>query len=185
MAAEQREQDREELMRAAQMRAPLLRVAALARSNCTWYAIFGVLTAALSLSTAAADLASLGVAAVLLFVGLRGRALAARLRDGDAEAARRLSRDELILLGAIAVYCVLMLTVIDPLSDEIDQMLASSGMRLDTESLRRTIYSTVLAVTVLYQGGLAWRYQRAVPDAERYVAEVPEWAREAVSALPG
>jgi hypothetical protein len=185
VAVEAREQDREELVRAATLRAPLLRVARLARSNGMGYAVFGALTAMLSLSTSAADLASLGVAAVLLFVGLSGRALAARLRDGDAQAARLLSRNELLLLGAIAAYAVLMLTAIDPLSDEIDQLLASSGTRLDTESLRRATYFTVLAVTVLYQGGLAWRYRRAAPDAERYVAEVPEWAREAAAALPG
>ena len=182
---EQREQDREMLTLAAQLRAPLMRVAGLARSNCMGYVVFGVLTALFSLSTAAADLASMGVAAVLLFVGLRGRALAARLRDGDAEAARLLARDELLLLGAIAIYCALMLTVIQPMGDDIDEALKGSGISLDTENLRRMIYVSVLAIAVLYQGGLAWRFRRIVPAAELYLAQVPEWARQAVAALPG
>jgi hypothetical protein len=185
VAVDARDEDRELLVRATALRAPLVRVARRARSNSMGYLVFGVLTVLFSLSTQAADLAALGVAAVLLFAGLHGRRLAVRLRDGDADAARLLARNELILLAAISIYGVLMLTVINPMSDEIDQMLGGSGMPLDSEGLRRTIYLSVIGITVLYQGGLAWQYRRSVPAAELYVAEVPDWARQAVSSIPG
>src|SRR5262249_13068142 len=70
VSVNEREQDQETLRRAAQLQAPLLKVARSAGSNCLGYVVFAVLTALLSLSTQAADLASMGVAAVLLFVGL-------------------------------------------------------------------------------------------------------------------
>jgi hypothetical protein len=184
-----RQQDQEMLQRAAQLRAPLMRIARSAGSNCMGYLVFGVLTVLVTVAFSspmdASDFAALGVAAVLLFAGLRGRQLAARLRNGDAEAARLLARNELLLLGAIGIYCALMLTVINPMTDEVDSLLGSTGTHIDSEGLRRTVYVSVFAVTLLYQGGMALRFRRAVPAAELYLAEVPDWAREAVASLPG
>jgi hypothetical protein len=184
-----RQQDQAMLQRAAQLRAPLMRAARSAGSNCMGYLVFGVLTVLVTVAFSspmdASDFAALGVAVVLLFVGLRGRQCAARLRNGDAEAARLLARNELLLLGAIGIYCALMLTVINPMTDEIDSMLGSTGTHMDTEGLRRTVYVSVFAVTLLYQGGMALRFRRVVPAAELYLAEVPDWAREAVASLPG
>src|SRR5262249_61671741 len=101
-----------------------------------------------------------------------------------AESARRLGRNELLLLGAIAIYCLLMLTVINPMSDEVDTMLKGSGMTLDSKGLRLATYASVLAVTLLYQGGLALRFRRVAAAADRYLAEVPDWARETLAELP-
>ena len=46
------------------------------------------------------------------------------------------------------------------------------------------VNAIVFVITLLYQGGLARHFRRQVPLAEAYVAEIPEWAREAVSSLP-
>jgi len=179
-----REQDREMLTRAATQRAPLARAAKLATSNGMGYAVFGVLTVLLSLSTALADLAALGVGLTLVFVGISARRLGPRLRDGDADAARALARNELILLAAIAVYCLLMVTVAPATSSELDDALKQTGYNIDTNGLARGFYAIVFVITLLYQGGLARHFRRQVPLAEEYVAQIPEWAREAVSSLP-
>jgi len=185
--ASDREQDREMLARAATLRAPLARAARLAATNGMGYLVFGVLTALLSLSTSVSDLVALAVGAALIFVGLSSRTLSRRLRDGDAAAARTLARNELVLLVAIVAYCVLMLTVISPVSPEFDRELRNAGLPIDTEGLRslgQLTYSIFLVVTLLYQGGLARYYRKRAVLAEAYVAEIPEWARAAVASLP-
>jgi hypothetical protein len=179
-----REQDREMLARAATLRAPLARAARLAASNGTGYVVFGALTALFSLSTELSDLVALAVGATLVFVGITARRLAPRMRDGDADAARGLARNELVLLAAIAVYCLLMLTVVSPVSDEIDDMLSSGGFAVDITSMSRTFYALILTIAVLYQGGLSRYFFSKAALAEAYVAKVPEWARHAVAALP-
>lgn len=181
--ASDREQDREMLTRAATLRAPLARSARLAAVNGMGYLVFGALTVLLSLSTEASDLAAMGVGATLLFVGLTARRLAPRLRDGDADAARGLARNELILLSAIAIYCGLMLTVIHSTSDQIDDMLKGSGYGVDSTGLNRAFYTVVLAIALLYQGALSLRFRRLAAVAEEYTAQVPEWARLAVAGL--
>ncbi len=154
----EREKDREMLTRAATLRAPLAKAARLAASNGMGYLVFGALTVLLSLSTDVADLAAIGVGVTLLYVGSSTRRLAPRLSDGDAAAARALARNELVLFGAISIY--------------------------DMAGLARAFYAVVFVITLLYQGGLARHFRRLVPTAEAYVAEVPEWAREAVASLP-
>ena len=183
-----RAQDRDMLARAVELRSPLARTARFAALNSMVYLVFGALSVMLSLSTDAADLAALGVGATLLYVGLSSRRSARLLRDGDAASAHRLARNELILMIAIAVYCGLMLTVIKPTSDEFDKALRSAGLPINEQEMQtwtRELYGSVLIVTLLYQGYMARHYRRRAEMAETYLAEVPEWARKAVSALPG
>jgi hypothetical protein len=146
----EREKDREMLAHAAMLRAPLARAAKLAVSNGTGYVVFGVGTALFSLSTAVADLIALGVAAALIYVGASARRLGPRLARGEADAARALARNELVLLGAIAIYCLLMVTVVRPTSAELDDLLRSANMTLDTSGLARAVYAVVFAVALLY-----------------------------------
>jgi hypothetical protein len=148
------------------------------------YLVFGALTVLLSLSTDVADLAAIGVGVTLLYVGSGARRLGPRLAHGDADAARGLARNELVLLAAISIYCLLMVTVVRATSSEIDETLKSAGYNYDTAGLARAFYAVVFVITLLYQGGLARHFRRLVPVAEAYVAEVPEWAREAVASLP-
>jgi hypothetical protein len=179
-----REQDREMLAQAANRRAPLARAARLAASNGMGYLVFGVLTMLLSISTALADLVAMGVGLTLVWVGVNARRLAPRLKDGDADAARGLARNELVLLAAIAIYCLLMVTLVKPVSSEIDTLLSSAGYAIDSGGLSRAFYAVIFAVAVIYQGGLARHFRRQAALAEVYVAEVPEWARQAVASLP-
>jgi hypothetical protein len=180
----EREKDREMLTRAATLRAPLAKAGRLAASNGMGYLVFGALTVLLSLSTAAADLAAIGVGVTLLYVGSGARRLGPRLADGDADAARGLARNELILLAAIAVYCLLMVTVVPPTSSELDDALKQTGYNIDRAGLARGFYAIVFVIALLYQGGLARHFRKQVEPAEAYVSEVPEWAREAVASLP-
>jgi hypothetical protein len=181
----EREQDREMLARAATLRAPLAKAARLASSNGTGYVVAAVLTVLFSMSTATSDLIALGVGATLIYVGVQARRLGPRLRNGDADAARALARNELVLLAAISVYCLLMVTVVRPTSSEFDDVLRASGTQLDTSGITRMVYAIVFVVALVYQGGLARHFRKHVALAEAYVFEVPEWAREAVAGLPG
>jgi hypothetical protein len=180
----ERDKDREMLTRAATLRAPLARAGKLAASNGMGYLVFGALTVLLSLSTDVADLVAIGVGVTLVFVGSAARRLGPRLANGDAAAARALARNELVLFGAISIYCLLMVTVVRATSPEIDQTLKSAGLEYDMSGLARAFYAIVFVVTLLYQGGLARHFRRLVPRAEEYVAEIPEWARETVATLP-
>jgi len=180
----EREKDREMLTRAATLRAPLAKAGKLAASNGSGYLVGAVFTVLLSMSTALPDLIALGVAAVLVYVGVQARRLGPRLRNGDAEAARALARNELLLLAAISLYCLLMVTVVKPVSSELDDALRASGSHIDTAGMAKAVYAIVFVVTLLYQGGLARHFRKHVPLAEEYVLEVPEWAREAVASLP-
>ena len=181
----EREKDREMLALAATLRAPLAKAGKLAASNGTGYVAAAVLTALCSLSTALPDLVALGVAAVLVFVGVQALRLGPRLRNGDADAGRALARNELLLFAAISIYCLLMVTVVKPTSDELDDALRAAGSKLDTAGLAKAVYAIVFAVTLLYQGGLARHFRKRAADAEAYVFEVPQWARDAVAGLPG
>ncbi|HEX5011872.1 MAG TPA: hypothetical protein VFY71_15875 [Planctomycetota bacterium] len=180
----ERDKDREMLTRAATLRAPLARAGRLAASNGMGYLVFGALTVLLSLSTDAADLVAIAVGVTLLYVGSAARRLGPRLADGDAAAARALARNELVLLAAISIYCLLMATVVRATSAELDDTLKSVGYNFDMAGLARATYAVMFVVTLLYQGGLARHFRRQVPRAEEYVAEIPEWARETVATLP-
>jgi len=191
MQPSDRPEDRETLQRAAGLQAPLRRAADVARSNGTGYAVFGVLTLLTSLLFSPlppplADVPALVVGAVLLGVGLAARRLAQRLRQGEAAAARALARNEALLLLAIAAYCVLSMTVLDPV-DALDAQIAAAGLENPYAglgaSISQIVYATMLCVTLAYQGGLALYFHRRAAAAQAYRDEVPDWARQAVESL--
>ena len=181
----EREKDREMLAHAAALRAPLARAGRMAASNGTGYLVAAVLTVMFSLSTEVSDLVALGVAAVVIYVGIQARRLGPRLGNGDADSGRSLARNELLLLAAIAVYCLLRVTVVPPASSELDEVLRASGSQLDVSGLARAVYATIFVVSLLYQGGLARHFRKQAERAEEYTFEVPQWARDAVATLPG
>jgi len=49
-----------------------------------------------------------------------------------------------------------------------------------TDSVNAIIYSTFIAVTLLYQGGLVRYFLRRRPMIDAYLRECPEWARRVV-----
>ena len=178
--------DRALLARAAELHRPLARAARSGRWNGLGYAVFGCL----SLLLASMDLDMVGIAlgAFLLAVGLGERAQAARLLRADGVAARRLVQLELALLGAIALYGILGLTVLPSSGEALQRQLHGLGgsgvdIRRLAHSIDRAWYASVIAVALLYQGGMALHFHRRRRDVERYLREVPAWARDVVQSM--
>src|SRR6185295_15897763 len=125
-------EDRAWLPRAAELHRPLARTSRLAMGNGMGYAVFGGLSLAFALP--GWDMIGLIVGAVLLGVGLYERAQSKRLLQADTAAPLRLACGELVLLGAIALYGVLGLTVLPNPSDLLLQQLGSTqGLGLDVQ----------------------------------------------------
>ena len=179
-------EDRALLTRAAELHRPLARAAKLGRANSTAYAVFGALSLFLVLVDFDAVGASLG--AVLVGVGLFQHRECARLLRADAAAPRRLARAELILLGALVLYGVLGLILPPATSASLQQELRDArslgiDLRSLTNSINETWYSTVIAVSLLYQGGMARYFQRRGKAVAAYLEAVPVWAREIVESM--
>jgi len=176
------EQDRTLLARAADRHRPLGRAARIALANGGGLMVFGVLT--VLLGAFEPDYAAAILGGVLCCVGFAERRAAARLRRGDLDAPRVLAINELVLMGAIVIYGVLKLTLLRSNHTELTQAVANSMPELDVEglldSMTTTVYATVIAVTLLYQGGLARYFWRRNSDVARFNAEIPAWAREVV-----
>lgn len=174
------EQDRALLALAADRHRPLGRAARIAMMNGGGLAAFGVLT--ILLAALEPDCAAAILGGVLLYVGVAERRAATRMRHGDLDAPRRLAINELILMGAIVTYGLLKLTVLRPNSTELTQAVANAMPDFDVEglmdSMTTTVYATVIAVALLYQGGLARYFWRRKSDVARFNSEIPAWARE-------
>ena len=179
-------EDRAWLPRAAELHRPLARTAKLGMGNGMGYAVFGGLSLVFALSDW--DKIGLILGAVLLGVGLYERDQSKRLLQADTAAPLRLACGELVLLGAIALYGVLGLTVLPGPSDLLQQQLGSTqGLGLDVQKIAKSIstiwYTTVIAVSLLYQGGMALYFRSRRYDVTRYLEEVPVWAREVVESM--
>jgi len=182
LSAEQRAQ----LELALALHRPLARAANLARSNARGYVAFGILT--LLLAVLGPDPLGLAVGAVVTGVGVAQLRATKRLRAGDPEAPRTLARNELVLMGGIGLYALLKLTLLRETGEDLQAQVGdTSALGISftelTQSLNTLVYSTVLAVTLIYQGGLALYFLRRRPLLERYLAEAPEWARSTVESL--
>ena len=150
------------------------------------YAVFGGLSLVFAL--AGWDMIGLILGAVLLGVGLYERDQSKRLLQADTAAPLRLACGELVLFGAIALYGVLGLTVLPGPSDLLQHQLGSTqGLGLDVQKIANSIttiwYTTVIAVSLLYQGGMALYFRSRRSDVIRYLKEVPVWAREVVESM--
>ena len=183
LSAEQRSQ----LELAVALHRPLARAARLARSNARGYVLFGALTLVVAIAFGL-DPLGLAIGAIVTGVGVAQLRATRRLQHADASAPRALARNELLLMGAIAGYAVLKLTLLRETGADLEAQLGDTGaLGIDigelAESMNSLVYSTVLAVTLLYQGGLALYFLRRRPALERYVAETPEWARTTVESL--
>ena len=150
------------------------------------YAVCGGLSLAFALL--GRDVIGLIISVVLLGVGLYERAQSRRLLQANAAAPLRLACGELVLLGAIALYGVLGLTVLPGPSDLLQQELGGThGLGLDVQKIANSIntmwYTTVVAISLLYQGGMALYFRSRRSDVTRYLEEVPAWAREVVESM--
>jgi hypothetical protein len=183
LTAEQRSQ----LELAIELHRPLARAANLGRSNARGYVAFGVLTL-LFAGLLGPDALGLAIGAVVTGVGVAQLRAAKRLRAADPAAPRALARNELLLLGGIAAYAILKLTLLADSGEDLARQVGDTGgLGIDiaelSSSLNTLVYACVLAVTLIYQGGLALYFLRRRPMLERYLAEAPEWARSTVESL--
>ncbi|HEV8097367.1 MAG TPA: hypothetical protein VGP71_16690 [Burkholderiales bacterium] len=149
------------------------------------YAVFGGLS--LVFAFPGGDMVGLALGAVLLGVGLYERAQSARLLHAEPAAPLRLARGELVLLGAIVLYGMLGLTVLPSASDVLTQQLGNTkGLGLDVQKLANSVstvwYTFVIAISLIYQGGMARYFLRRRADMTRYL-EMPGWAREVVQSM--
>ena len=86
-----------------------------------------------------------------------------RYMDGRPGSRLRLMGSQLAVLGIAWAYAGWTLLHPEPLSPDIKEMLAASGeeataMQGMVESLRTLVATAICAVSLLYQGGLAWYY---------------------------
>lgn len=172
-----------ELARAAELGAPLRRAAKIARANGLGYAVFGVLTILLSLP---AGIAGLLLGGCLLAVGIAQQRMAPRLVGGDRGSPLALARNELLLLGAITAYAVAQMTILRAnTAAELEMFGDSAGVDVAglVDEIASAVYGSVIVVSLLYQGGMALYFRRRAPLVERYVSEVPGWARETLAKL--
>jgi len=177
-------EDKGALQAAAELHRPLARAAAVGRSNALGYVIFGGLT--LLMGVSGPDVPGLAIGVILTGVGVGQLRAVPRLKHGDPEATRTLARNELLLMAGIIGYSVLKLTVlreVDPALKQADTGDLGLDLGELADSLTTAVYSTFIAVTLIYQGGLSLYYKRRRPMAERYLAEAPEWAREVVESV--
>ena len=179
-------EDRVWLTRGAELHSPLARAAKLGLANGLGYAIFGGLSLAFALLDW--DMAGLIIGAVLLGIGLHERAQAKRLMQADSAAPLGLARGELALLCAITLYGLIGLTVMPEANNALEQQLASAKVPgLDIQKINNTVqtiwYSTAIVIALLYQGLMARYFLSRRSDLNRYLVEVPAWAREVVEAM--
>lgn len=175
-------EEHEQLQRAAELYRPIARAASLGRKNGLSLLIFGVLSVLLSLRDL--DLVGLAIAAILTTTGTVEMRASRRLAGADPSAPKILARNELLLMGGILVTCALKLTLLRESGEELASQLGdTSALGIDvealTESLNTVIYSTFIAVTLLYQGGMARFFLRRRPLIDSYL-QCPEWARRVV-----
>jgi hypothetical protein len=86
-----------------------------------------------------------------------------RFMDGRPGSRLRLMGSQLAVLGIAWAYAGWTIIHPEPLSPEINEMLAASGdqasaMQGMVDSMRFLVASAICAVSLLYQGGLAWYY---------------------------
>jgi hypothetical protein len=179
-------EQRSQLELALELHRPVARAANIGRSNARGYVLFGALTLMASVLMGL-DVPGLAIGAVVTGVGVAQVSAAKRLRAADPAAPRAMARNELLLMAGIVAYALLKLTVLSEANDLSSEVGDTSALGVDfaelTRSINTTVYTSVIAVTLLYQGGLALYFLRRRPMLERYVAEAPEWARGVVESM--
>jgi hypothetical protein len=130
------------------------------------------------------DLAGLGLGAALVGVGIAARLSSKRLANGAAAAPGRLALGEIVLLFAIVLYALAKMTVMRTSGSELAQVVGALGSDVDIAELVETttdvVYSAVILLAFLYQGGLALYFRARRSAVRRYMNDTPAWAREVV-----
>ncbi|RKY18758.1 MAG: hypothetical protein DRQ55_12510 [Planctomycetota bacterium] len=179
-------EEREQLAAAAALHRPLARAASLGRKNGLSLLVFGLAT--LLLSALGPDVVGLAIGAVVTVTGFIERRVATRLCRADEGAPLILARNELALLAGIVLYAGLKLTWLRESGAELARQIGDTGgLGVDIEalaqSLNTAVYATVIAVALVYQGGMARYFLRRRQMIAVYRAQAPAWARQIVEQL--
>jgi len=173
------------LQLATELHRPLGRAARLAHGNGSVMLVIGSLSALFGLL--GPDGVTFAMGGIAAATGWFERRDGERLRRGDPLAPAALARNELLLLVAVAIYCVLNLTLLRPSGEELERAAGGALPGVDiqalTDQLTNLVYPTLLIVSLLVQGGFARHYARQRAAVERYRSEVPDWARSAVESI--
>lgn len=175
-------EQRAQLELAIELHRPLARAANLGRSNARGYVAIGALS--LLVNAIWPDVLGLAISVIAVAVGAAQLSAAKKLRRADPTAPRSLARNELMLMGGIIAYSLVKLTT-GPGLDLRGVDASELGINLNelADATNTIAYATFIAVTLIYQGGLALYFLRRRPMLERYLAEAPEWARGTVESL--
>lgn len=116
-----------------------------------------------------------------------------RMRQADPVAAKILGRNQLTLLGLIILYCLVQMLTFSPehakaaaISPEVRSQLAalpSMEKAIDSEIERLAplatygFYGLVIALSVVFQGGLALYYYTRRRHLHAFHTQTPSWVR--------
>ena len=139
------------------------------------------------------DLTGIIASIVLLGIGIIEYIGARRLRAGDPRAATLLMRNQLLFLAMIALYCIVQLATFsvermknEALSPEVRAELAAAPQmahEIDTDLEKwgtlthYALYSSLLVVSIFFQGGLALYYGTRRKHVQAYRDATPPWAQ--------
>lgn len=133
---------------------------------------------------------SLLVVVTLWTVGLVEYRGHKRLRLADpTSSCRMLGFNQLAFLTVIIIYCLGQLLSPPQLSqnsEEMKQLMAlDRGMAMQmshlTTTLTYSVYSAVIVLSIVFQGGLALYYFNRRKTIEAYVRDTPDWARRMIT----
>ncbi|MCO8124683.1 hypothetical protein NHH03_23290 [Stieleria sp. TO1_6] len=166
----------DDLALATERAKPIRRAARVATFNGWTMAIIAALSVPFAISGWVALLVAIGLTIVAI-VEFRGRN---RLLKFDPSAASLLGWNQIGLLTLIVVYCLWMLfggaTDIQA-HPELAQLLGRDGL-----ALYRTFvigfYATVIALTVIFQGGNAFYYFTRRKYIVAYREQTPQWVQD-------
>ena len=173
----------QQLALASDLAKPIHRAARVASFNGWTTAII----AALSLPFAASGWVALLVAVglfIVAFFELRGRK---QLLKFNPQAASQLGWNQIGLLTLVLVYCCWMLfggaSDIDA-NPELSQMLGAAGREM-YRTMVVAVYGTVIAVSLIVQGGNAAYYFTRRKCIDTYLKQTPQWVRDFQKATAG
>lgn len=193
------EADYAAVRQAVRLRRPVLRAARVARSSAIVALViaFGALPWLLFWPSLL-DLfivAAVGAAGLVELVGY------GRMRRGGASAAGLLAKNQLALLAAIALYAVARMIAfsteevkLSVLSPEVRAQLSTmpsiaAAIDADVERFAPILvygfYGTVIAVTILVQGGMALYYATRRQRIETFRRAMPPWIRRLFAEIDG
>ena len=99
----------------------------------------------------------------------------------------KVDRTGIALLGAIVLYGVLGLTVLPSGAEELGAQAGGAELGQDllelTDAVETLWYALIIAIGLIYQGGMARAFLRRREAVTRYLAEVPDWARKVIESM--